>query len=503
MLGETESVKKITKEAYRKALPELELRLSALQRRARERAIPILFIFEGWSAAGKGTMAGRLIHPLDPRGFTLYTINPPTEDERLHPPLWRFWPKTPSRGRIAVFVKSWYRGLFPGGMGELPAGDSTAGVLRVDEINSFEEELCREGAIIIKYWLQISKKEQKKRLLDLQKDDATKWRVEKEDWRQNRRYDRIIKNIDDMLEDTDTEFAPWTIIDAHDRRHATIKLLETAAEAIERRVDREAAAAEPVHPQMKTEPVTLAVSVSPGESPLDAADLTLSLGDEEYRSQVEKCEKKLREIELELYTKRIPVVIVYEGWDAAGKGGNIKRLTERMDPRGYDVVPVAAPTDEEKSHHYLWRFWRSMPKGGHIAIFDRSWYGRVLVERVEGLCTEEEWRRAYREINEMEEQFVRAGAVVIKFFLHISREEQLRRFKERESVEYKKWKITPEDYRNRSKWEEYRVAITEMLLRTSTRHAPWHIIESENKHYARVKTMSIAIQSIGKALRKT
>ena len=196
----------------------------------------------------------------------------------------------------------------------------------------------------------------------------------------------------------------------------------------------------------------------------------------------------------------MPVVIAYEGWDAAGKGGNISRLTQNLDPRGYEVVPVAAPNDVEKAHHYLWRFWARMPKAGHITIFDRTWYGRVLVERVEGFCTEAQWRRAYREINGMEQQLAHFGTVLLKFWLHIDADEQLRRFRERQEMAHKQWKITDEDWRNREKMGQYRDAVEEMLHRTTTPYAPWTIVESNCKRYARVKVLETVCEAIRKRL---
>ena len=221
---------------------------------------------------------------------------------------------------------------------------------------------------------------------------------------------------------------------------------------------------------------------------------------EEYATRLKKAQAMLPELEHEIYLRRVPVVIAYEGWDAAGKGGNIRRLTQNLDPRGYEVVPVAAPNDVEKAHHYLWRFWAQMPKAGHIAIFDRSWYGRVLVERVEGFCTEAEWRRAYREINGMEQHLVNFGAVLLKFWLHIDPDEQLRRFREREGMAHKQWKITEEDWRNREKMDQYREAVEEMLHRTTTPYAPWTIVESNCKRYARVKVLETVCEVIRKRL---
>jgi len=229
---------------------------------------------------------------------------------------------------------------------------------------------------------------------------------------------------------------------------------------------------------------------------LKRADLSLSLDRDEYRKLLDKRQKRIGELHDEIYRRRIPVVIVYEGWDAGGKGGNIRRLTEEMDPRGYEVIPIAAPNDVEKAHHYLWRFWTEFPKAGHLTIFDRSWYGRVLVERVEGFCSETDWNRAYGEINEMEENFWNFGAVVIKFWLQIDKDEQMNRFKAREKDPAKQWKLNEEDWRNREKWDRYEEATEEMFLRTHTPYAPWTIIEGNCKRYARIKALDVVIAAI-------
>ena len=235
-------------------------------------------------------------------------------------------------------------------------------------------------------------------------------------------------------------------------------------------------------------------------SVLDAADLSKAIQPAEYEAELEKWQLRVRDMEHAMYKARVPLMVLYEGWDAAGKGGNIRRLTSKMDPRGYDVIPIAAPNDIEKAHHYLWRFWNAVPKAGHIAIFDRTWYGRVLVERVEGFCTEAEWKRAYREINEMEEQLTDAGMGLVKFWLHIDPEEQLRRFEERQEVSWKTWKITEEDWRNREKWDRYKEAVDEMLFRTGTSRAPWTVVEANDKYYARVKALRTVVETMEKVL---
>jgi polyphosphate kinase 2 (PPK2 family) len=234
---------------------------------------------------------------------------------------------------------------------------------------------------------------------------------------------------------------------------------------------------------------------------LETVDLSQSLDRETYDVQLTRRQIQLRELGYQVYRQKRPVVMVFEGWDAAGKGGAIKRLTERLDPRGYSVYPISAPEGEDKTHHYLYRFWRRLPECGQISIFDRSWYGRVLVERVEGFCTEEAWRRAYREINSFERQLVEFGAVLLKLWIHISREEQLRRFEERERIAYKSWKLTQEDWRNRDKWPAYQEAVEDMLLKTSTVTAPWTVVEGNDKLWARVKVCATAVDTLSRELK--
>ncbi len=364
-----------------------------------------------------------------------------------------------------------------------------------DDIRSFERQLSDEGVVIVKCFLHISKGEQKRRFEALRGSPSTAWRVTKEDLRQHEQYSDYLAATEHMLTETDADYAPWTVVEAHDRRFATLKIFGTVIDALERGV---ATVEQKVDPPVTRphEPVSAPNIFK--TSALDHVDLSKSLTPEEYTARLKKAQATLRELEHEIYARRVPVVIAYEGWDAAGKGGNIRRLTQNLDPRGYEVVPVAAPNDIEKAHHYLWRFWAQMPKAGHITIFDRTWYGRVLVERVEGFCTEAQWRRAYREINGMEQHLAHFGTVVLKFWLHIDPDEQLRRFREREGLSHKQWKITDEDWRNREKIGEYREAVEEMLYRTSTPYAPWTIVESNCKRHARVKVL----ETVCKAIRK-
>jgi len=491
MLEKIDLSRKVAKADYRKAKDDLDLRLAALQRRVKDLQIPVTIVFEGWGAAGKGTLINELILPLDPRGFNVYSTLAPAEDEALRPFLWRFWKRLPARGRIAIFDRSWYRRVRADRVNGLIKGAALQQAF--DDIVSFERLLGDDGNVILKFFLHISRKEQKRRFEKLEGDPATAWRVTKADWRDYKRYDRYLAAAEDMLAKTDSDFAPWTIVEAHQQRFATLKIFQTVLEGIERRVTAAEQQAKPSkRPTVPAETLQDALRTSI----LDGVDTSLALGIAAYRRQVKKRQRRMRELEHEIHMRRIPVVIVFEGWDAAGKGGNIRRLTENLDPRGYTVVPIAAPNDIEKAHHYLWRFWLHMPKAGHIAIFDRSWYGRVLVERIEGFCTEGEWRRSYREVNDMEHHLTHFGAVLVKFWLHITADEQLRRFRERERVAYKRWKITAEDWRNREKREAYENAVEEMLYRTSTPHAPWTLVEANCKLYARIRVLDAVIRAI-------
>ena len=494
MLEKLDLSRKVAKADYKKAKDELDLKLAALQRKAKDLHIPVIIVFEGWGASGKGTLINELILPLDPRGFNVYSTVPPTEEEALRPFLWRFWNRTPARGRIAIFDRSWY--------GRVRA-DRVNGLIEraalqqaFDDIVSFERLLADDGNVIIKFFLHIAKAEQKRRFNKLQANPATAWRVAKEDIRQHRQYGQYLAATEDLLARTDSDFAPWTVVEAHDQRFATLKVFKTVADALERRV---ADAEQRAKRKEKAAPAPATLEAL-NASILDKVDRTLSLEQDDYRKKLKKKQARLRDLEHEIYMRRIPVAIVFEGWDAAGKGGSIRRLTQNLDPRGYEVMPISAPNDIEKAHHYLWRFWTHMPKAGHMTIFDRSWYGRVMVERVEGFCAEADWKRSYREINEMEHHLTNFGAVLLKFWLQIGKDEQLRRFQERERLPYKRWKITEEDWRNREKWDPYKLAAEEMLYRTSTPYAPWTIVEADCKWYARIKVLDTVIEAIEKRI---
>jgi polyphosphate kinase 2 (PPK2 family) len=487
--------KRISKETYQRVFPEMEIRLGECQRAARTAGVPVVIALEGWDAAGKGTLINRLTQALDPRGFEVHPIGAPTETEQLHPWMWRFWVVLPAAGSFAIFDRSWYgRVLLERMEGLIPRREWERAY---QEIEQFERQLADDGTVLLKFWLHISKQEQQQRFRRLEEDPATAWKVGKGEWRRHRKYDQWLEAVEEMLEQTSTTYAPWTVVEATQGRFARVRAFETVIQAIQQQLDRRAS--QPTAgPQPTAEPTD---SATRQQTILDRVDLSLSLTREEYQQQLDELQERLFQLEHELYVARVPAAIVYQGWDASGKGGNIKRLTRGLDPRGYQVIPVGVPTAEEKAHHYLWRFW-NVPKAGHITIFDRSWYGRVLVERVEGLCARAEWQRAYREINEFEQQLANFGTIIVKFWLQIDRDEQLRRFQAREQTPHKRWKISPEDWRNREKWDQYELAVVEMLQRTSTTYAPWTILEANCKLYARIKALRTVAEALQSALEK-
>lgn len=501
MLEDIDLGKNFSKEEYKSVMPALQVRIAELQRKAKEKGIPIIIVFEGWDTAGKGVLINELVTTLDPRGFRLYSSRGKNDEAKNRPYLWKFWPQIPARGRITIFEKSWYNGIINSEL----QGETQKNWLDIaSHLNNFERQLHEDGYVIIKLFLHISKKEQRKRLDALQIDPDTSWVVTKDMRKRHKKYKELATIYEKVIEKTDSGHAPWTIIEATNKNFAKIKIFNTIIDAIDTMIsdtDRQQLEIQP-SPLLipnKTEPNISQRLIS---SILDNADLTKTIEYEQYNAEMNRMQKRMRELQLELSQKEIPSIVVYEGWDAAGKGGNIRRLAISLDPRFYKVIPVSSPTQTEMAHHYLWRFWLSFPDNGSLTIFDRSWYGRVMVERVENFCTNAQWRRAFNEINDMEEQLVDGGVNIMKFWLHIDKETQLQRFEERMNNPDKSWKITDEDWRNREKWDQYKDAVDEMLFRTSTAHAPWTVVESNDKYYARLKTLSTIIDSTQKRLGK-
>ncbi len=473
------------------ALKKQQEILAGFQTKIKEAKLPVMVIFEGWGAAGKGSVIGRVIRNIDPRFFRVRTFAPPTREEKRYPFLCRYMLEIPEAGKFEFFDGYWMEEIVNGyAEGTLSDKDYAS---RIRSVNTAERSLTDNGYLVMKFFMEIDRKEQKKRLKALLSDKNTSWRVSPEDEDQNKDYDLYEKIFDRYLTDTNRSTSPWYIIDAKDRKWAELQVLEYLNQGIDTALKNHA----------------LAVPILQNTFPLvdmpDLKDISLrdkTVSDEEYEKQLDKLQKELRDLHNELYRRKIPVIIAYEGWDAAGKGGNIKRITGALDPRGYIVHPIASPEPHEKARHFLWRFWNRLPKTGHIAIFDRTWYGRVMVERLEGFCSENDWQRAYNEMNEFEKELSDWGAVIIKFWVQIDNETQLERFTDRQNTPDKQWKITEEDWRNREKWDLYEEAVNEMLKKTSTTFAPWHILESNDKHYARLKALRIVIDACKKACRE-
>lgn len=490
MLKNVQVMEKPEEEELKRRLKKAKEKLASQQMLLKDHKVPVLVLVEGWGTAGKGSLIGELIQNIDPRFFKVAPMDRPTEEEQRKPFLCRYFSKIPEAGKFMFLDSGW--------MDELTRMCLHEGISqktyeqRIDSIRRFERQLTDNGYLVIKFFCHISQKEQKKRIKELTGNIDTKWRVSEDDSWQNKHYEKCELVFDRYLEDTHAPSAPWYVIDAKSKKWAELQALEILTQGIEIALQNQSLA------------VPLLQNVFPlvKMPKLAEIDLDQSMDEKEYRSELKRLQSQLQELHNRLYRMKVPVVILYEGWDAAGKGGNIKRITEALDPRGFEVHPIASPEPHEKARHYLWRFWTRLPKTGHIAIFDRSWYGRVMVERLEGFCSENDWKRAYNEMNEFEKELHDWGAVIIKFWVQIDKDTQLKRFEYRRDTPEKRWKITDEDWRNREKWEQYEVAVDEMIEKTSTAYAPWHVLESVDKKYARIKALRIVIDEIQKALKE-
>lgn len=477
-------------------LADLQKKLAVYQQSIKKNKIPIIIILEGWGASGKGNVISGIIKELDPRGFKVYTTGESNEEEKKFPLLRRFWTKIPLYGNISIFDRSWYRDV---SISAVEDGLSENEVNhRLRDISVMEKMLTDDGYLIIKIFLNITRKEQKKRFSELEKNKSTEWRVTSNDWRHNRMFDAYKSAFQSMIKNTNTQNAPWLVIDANNSRSTVYKALSELCKILKNKLD-EIQCNEDIHVENKTSEFSVRTGADIKKNPifsLGEVDLSPTMENKLYKEKLKKLQRRLFELHNEIYLHRRPLIIVFEGWDAAGKGGAIKRLVGGLDPRGYEVIPISAPNEEERNKHYLWRFWSSLPKNGHIAIFDRSWYGRVMVERIEGFCSEQQWKRAYEEINYFERELYERGTIQIKFWLHISPEEQLKRFNERLENPEKNWKITEEDWRNREKWTQYETAVNDMLRYTNTDYSPWIIIPGNDKRYARLNVLENVISQL-------
>ena len=484
---------KLSKGQYKKIEPKLRADLLDAQfDLSKNGRFPVIALISGVRGAGKGETVNLLNEWMDPRHIHTHAFDNPSDEERERPPMWRFWRALPPRGRIGILFGSWYTAPIIDRVFKRSKPKDL--MWSIEEINRFERMLADEGALILKFWFHLSKKRQKKRLKALESDPETSWRITKRDWDFFKLYDRFYRVSEDTLRETSTAHAPWIVVEGSDAEYRAVTVGKTLLEAMRSRLK---AGAEPRATASRAAPIVRPVD---RVHLLRRMDLRQKLDKESYEKRVEKFQRRLALATRHPRFREHNAVCVFEGMDAAGKGGAIRRITAALDARLYHTIPVAAPTDEERAQPYLWRFWRHLPRKGRFTIYDRSWYGRVLVERIEGFCTEADWMRAYAEINDFEEQLAHNGAVICKFWLQISKEEQLKRFQEREKTRFKRFKITDEDWRNREKWNAYQTAAADMIERTSTAHAPWTLIEANDKYFARVKVLGAVVHALESAL---
>ena len=476
---------RLDKKEFESKLPALRAQLLDAQFEMRGRKSPVIVIVSGADGAGKGELVQRLNEWLDPRGVETHAFWDESDEERERPGYWRFWRAMPARGRICIFFGSWFTApIIRRVYGEIKSRLFEA---ELERIIAFEKMLSTDGVVIVKFWLHLGRKEQRHALERLEKMN----RATPTDWKHFRLFKKFKSVSEQAVRTTNSRMAPWHVIEATDRRYREFTvgtiLLKTLKENLKSK-----AAAKSAPPQKS--------AVKPADSILDHVDLKQKLTEKKYCKSLVTLQAKLGKLAWAARKKKRSLVMVFEGWDAAGKGSAIRRVTGAMDPRLYRVVGVAAPTDEERARHYLWRFWRHLPRAGRMTIFDRSWYGRVLVERVEGFAKPQEWGRAYQEINEFEEQLTGGGIILAKFWVHIGADEQLRRFKERQTIAHKRYKITEEDWRNRNKWDDYKLAVDEMVARCSTAHAPWTLVAGNDKKFARIQILKTIVERLEESL---
>lgn len=556
---------KLSKEEYKPYHDALVDRLVVLQQEAKKAGTGVVVLFEGWKGAGKGSRISDLIYHLDARGVSVHVTEDfdPEEAKKTqsadfgatsyYPAMQQFWKALGPRDAITIFDRGWYSALIDHVSNDMQTAPNKKRKrikkrtretveVAVEEIKAFERQLVEDGYIVVKFFFHITEKTQRERLLKLHNDPATTWRVSERDLRQMLDYPITYKLYDQLLSATDFDEAPWTLLAAEDKRRANLAVAEKLVEVLESLTTKEKDQAtleaeekakensaiqgeekvyldererspEENHPLLlqAQERVRLAELEAPLESSftiepdyprLEDVDHSLMLERDEYKRELKEQQRLLHKLELKMYIHRVPMMIMYEGWDAAGKGGSIKRVARALDARSYEIFTSPAPTKIELAHPFLWRYWTRLPKAGHVGIYDRSWYGRVLVERVEGFASPAQWARAYDEINEFERSMVKWGAILLKFWVDISPETQLARFEARENNPEKQWKITAEDWRNRDRYPEYYAAIQDMFRLTSTPEAPWIILESDDKYYARVKALKTINQALEERLKE-
>jgi polyphosphate:AMP phosphotransferase len=498
---------------YSERVPGLRQRLLSAQSDFREADFPVILLFAGVDKGGKSEAANTLSAWMDPRRIVTHAYGQPSEEERERPEYWRFWRDTPQNGHIGIFLSAWYSNPL---LQRVHDRVSPAEFDRqLDRIAAFERTLTDDHAVILKFWMHLGKEQQADRYRELEQDPLQSWRVSDTDWSHWKLYDEFATTAEHLIVRTSRGHSQWTIVEATDANYRNLEVGEAVLEGIERgladmaqrrRVSLPVGKGLPVEAVLDdeseeyTRPAATDNNGAPFATVLSRLDLGKRLAKETYFQRRDELQGRLHLLQRQAREVGRSALLVFEGWDAGGKGGAIRRITSALDARDYHVIQTAAPNDEEAAHHYLWRFWRRLPRAGHVTIFDRSWYGRVLVERVEGFASGQEWRRAYGEINEFERELAEHGIVLVKFWLHISPKEQARRFEARKKIPYKRWKLTDEDLRNRGKWDAYESAVHEMVKRTSTPFAPWTLVEGEDKRYARIRVLETLCTRLERAL---
>ncbi len=488
---------KLEKDQYNALEPGLRERLIAAQFRLRKANFPVLVVVAGDDHPGCDDVLQLLNEWLDARFVETNAYGPPSEEERARPRFWRYWRDLTPRGKI---------GLFSGGWSSRTIADRVQTALNedaflraIEHVEQFEQAMVDDGAVVLKLWLHLPKDVLKKRLKEAEKHPDRQWRVQPEDWQIYESLEEHLHVVESFLRRTSTASAPWHLIESTDARYRDVTVTEILLKALESKLDEMESLGDSPHAPSGAAPPQ-ASDVGDPRTVLDKVDLSKSLAKKEYDEQLATLQARINHLGRAMHERGRSAVLLFEGWDAAGKGSTIRRLVRPLRPQLYRIVPIAAPTEEERNHHYLWRFWRHLPRRGKLTIFDRSWYGRVLVERVEGFAEPAQWRRAYREINDFEEQLAEHGLYLGKFWLHISPEEQLNRFQARENTSFKQFKITEEDYRNREKWSEYEAAVGEMVARTSSSTIPWNLIAANDKRFARCEVLRIVCEGLERLL---
>lgn len=539
------------KEDYKQIYKPLIQKLVVAQQKAVKEGVGLVVLFEGWNGAGKGSRISDLMYNLDARATSVY-VSPDvnTKDtikfaEREHgvngffPLMNEYWKALGERGHITFFDRGWYTKATELIMERRPAVTTLPQMGPrhfLESISDFERQLTHDGYVVVKFFMHVRKKAQRKRLDRLYEDKTTRWRVPERKLVSTKDYDDIYELYDRLLEGSNFDFAPWTLINGEDKRQANIqiatKLLEAIDQALndkkiresqneedkaemERKVERylakeaendpdasevELQARAKARAQHSFAPKQSRFQIKADYPTVDSMRHDLTLDCDEYKSELKRLQHRLFKLENLMFQARIPMIVMYEGWDAAGKGGSIKRVAQALDARAYTIIPSPAPTKPELAHPHLWRYWTRVPKAGHVGLFDRSWYGRVLVERVEDITPPNRWAEGYDEINEFEHDLVDWGAILIKFWVDVSDDEQLARFEARAADPAKQWKITDEDWRNREKYAQYKSAIDDMFRLTSTAYAPWLVLESNDKKYARIKALKIIVKKLEERL---